>query len=624
MASARGSADAAAKLTVADDNGRTPGPRGDGVDEVHALDGARRALRQVRDATTRVPVWSARLVFLLGLINVAAAVLPRHRAVFDWSIDFLPPLGRASASAVSIGVGFGLLSMARGLRQRKRRAWVIVLGLLLLAVVAHVLRGTDHVQTVISAVLIAVLLAGRHHFIGRADPRSRRWVPLVFVVMLACTWLVGCAVTLGERRDLLGGWSAKHVAEHSFLGLLGISGPLRFVDSASADENSILLLGLGITTAVITIAAWLGSTRSVPAGSVQDRLRIRELLIRHGRLDSLGYFATREDKSYTFSTSGKAAVAYKVVSGVCLASGDPIGDVEAWAGAIGCWLEQTLQQAWIPAVLGASETGAEVYRRVGLDALEIGDEAVVEVADFTLEGRSMRTVRQAVNRARRAGYTVTIERLGDMVDDDVREVEQTSGSWQTSRTPERGFSMALSRFGAAADRDCVLACARSSTGEVMAVLQLVPWGPDGLSLDAMRRHPELDNGVMELLIADLLGAAPRIGIIRVSLNFAVFRSSLARGERIGAGPFTRAWFRVLLFLSRWWQIASLYRANAKFRPSWQPRFLCFALTRDLVPIAYAALQAEGFLTVPRPFRRHGHHVRNALTQGTVEPIHAEV
>jgi lysyl-tRNA synthetase class 2 len=118
----------------------------------------------------------------------------------------------------------------------------------------------------------------------------------------------------------------------------------------------------------------------------------------------------------------------------------------------------------------------------------------------------------------------------------------------------------------------------------------------------MRRHPELDNGVMELLVADVVASASKRGITQISLNFALFRSSLARGERIGAGPFLRAWVRLLLFASRWWQIASLYRANAKLRPSWEPRFLCFADVRDLGDVIFAALQAEGFLTLPRPRR----------------------
>jgi lysyl-tRNA synthetase class 2 len=84
----------------------------------------------------------------------------------------------------------------------------------------------------------------------------------------------------------------------------------------------------------------------------------------------------------------------------------------------------------------------------------------------------------------------------------------------------------------------------------------------------------------------------------VSLNFAVFRSALERGGRIGAGPVLRLWRRVLLRASRFWQIESLYRANAKYRPEWVPRYLCFRGSRDLLRITIAAMQAEAFLSPP--------------------------
>jgi lysyl-tRNA synthetase class 2 len=48
-----------------------------------------------------------------------------------------------------------------------------------------------------------------------------------------------------------------------------------------------------------------------------------------------------------------------------------------------------------------------------------------------------------------------------------------------------------------------------------------------------------------------------------------------------------------------WQIESLYRANAKYLPTWQPRYLCFPTARDLPRIAVAALAAEAFLPAAR-------------------------
>jgi lysyl-tRNA synthetase class 2 len=153
--------------------------------------------------------------------------------------------------------------------------------------------------------------------------------------------------------------------------------------------------------------------------------------------------------------------------------------------------------------------------------------------------------------------------------------------------------MALSRVADVVDPDAVLVTA-DREGQVQGLLQLVPWGTDGLSLDAMRRDPAAEGGLTELMIADLMAAAPDLGIARVSLNFAVFRAALERGGRIGAGPVARLWARVLRAGSRWWQLESLYRFNAKFGPEWVPRFVAFPSARALPRVLVAALEAEGF------------------------------
>jgi lysyl-tRNA synthetase class 2 len=242
-------------------------------------------------------------------------------------------------------------------------------------------------------------------------------------------------------------------------------------------------------------------------------------------------------------------------------------------------------------------------RETGFSALELGDEAVIDTTAFSLEGRPMRNVRQMVRRSERAGYVVEAGRVSEVDEGVRRRALVDAAAWRSSDT-ERGFSMALGRLLDERDGDCVFVAARQD-GVVRAFLQFVPWGPDGLSLDVMRRDRAADAGVNELLIAGALEAAPGLGVKRVSLNFAAFRSALERGERLGAGPVLRAWRRVLLVASRWLQIESLYRFNAKFQPTWQPRFLVYPAASDLPRIALAALEAEAFLTWPRLGRLRG-------------------
>jgi lysyl-tRNA synthetase class 2 len=187
--------------------------------------------------------------------------------------------------------------------------------------------------------------------------------------------------------------------------------------------------------------------------------------------------------------------------------------------------------------------------------------------------------------------------VGDIPRAELDEIIRVADSWRGSQT-ERGFSMALGRIGKPGDEECVLVTAKEE-GVIRAVLQLVPWGPDGLSLDLMRRDRNAQPGLNDYLIVEMIKAAPGLGVKRVSLNFAVFRAALERGERIGAGPVLKTWRKLLVFASRWFQIESLYKFNAKFQPVWEPRFFVFTGTKDAPRVALAALEAEAFLVWPR-------------------------
>ncbi|MFI7350079.1 phosphatidylglycerol lysyltransferase domain-containing protein [Streptomyces sp. NPDC049936] len=553
-----------------------------------------------------VPLLVGRACALVGLLDIAAGVFPRFRHSRMHALaEVLPGSFGPFAAALSLSAGVLLLLLAHGLKRRKRRAWRAAVALLPVGAVAQFGYRHSILGVLISLALLAPLLRHRDQFAALPDPRSR-WRALAnFVLMGAGSLALGLLIVNAHPRRMIGAPSLADRITHVLYGLFGVEGPVDYAGNTSWTV-AFSLGALGLLTAVTTI--YLAFRPEHPAARLteEDESRLRALLARHGGRDSLGHFALRRDKAVVFSPSGKAAVTYRVVSGVMLASGDPIGDVEAWPGAIERFMDEARAHSWTPAVMGCSETGGEVWtRETGLDALELGDEAVVDVPDFSLAGRAMRNVRQMVKRIERAGYETRVRRVADLPNAELDRVRRAADAWRGTDT-ERGFSMALGRIGDPADGDCLIATAHKQDaepgeyGDLKAVLHFVPWGGDGVSLDLMRRDRAADPGMNELLIVAALQAAPKLGIQRVSLNFAMFRAALARGEKIGAGPVLRAWRGLLVFLSRWFQIESLYKFNAKFRPRWEPRFVVYRSSSDLPRIGFAAMQAEGFVTLTPP------------------------
>jgi lysyl-tRNA synthetase class 2 len=233
----------------------------------------------------------------------------------------------------------------------------------------------------------------------------------------------------------------------------------------------------------------------------------------------------------------------------------------------------------------------------GLRALYLGDEAIVDTDSFSLDGRSIRKVRQSVSRLEKAGYTVCAEELSTVDERMLAELELVAASWRGG-CQERGFSMAMDSLRNPHCADTLLVYAIDETGAVGGFLQFVPtYGRDAASLSFMRRRPDAPNGLTEFLVVKAIEALRERGVREVSLNFAAF----ARLIREPEGLLERAAGRAITLGDTWFQIERLYRFNAKFFPRWEPRYFMYERRFGLPRAGIAALWIEGQL--PKPARR---------------------
>ena len=573
-----------------------------------------------------VPAAAGWTVGIIATLSLIASVSPLVRSIIKVPREFVNDYV-FNFPDTSFAWAFVLALLAAALAARKRIAWWILLLYMVAAIVVNVadlVTGDESILEEIGEVIglaihvaaIVVLVVAHKQFWAKV----RRAALFKAVATLIAGMAVGILVGWGLLELFPGSLDRDYRFLYAVNRVLAFAG----VDSDAFDGQHPrvfvnALLGLFGALALMAAAIVLfRSQRADNALTGEDESAIRGLLEVYGKNDSLGYFATRRDKSVVFAPNGRSAITYRVEVGVCLASGDPLGDPRAWPQAIAAWLQLCETYGWAPGVMGASLSAAQSFREAGLNALELGDEAILHPDRFRLSGPDMKPVRQAVTRARRAGLTVRTRRHRDLSPDEMAAVIERADEWRDTET-ERGFSMALGRLGDPADGDCLLVEAVFEDGGVVAMLSLVPWGTSGVSLDLMRRSPTSPNGTIELMVSELCLQAEDIGISRISLNFAMFRSAFEEGAQLGAGPVARMWRGFLVFFSRWWQLETLYRSNMKYQPEWVPRFACYDDARLVPRVGVASVIAEGFLVLPfsRRGKQHtGHHsaVPDALTQ----------
>ena len=464
-----------------------------------------------------------------------------------------------AARILALSFGLGLVWLSRLLARRRRRAWQLAVGLVIGISLAHLAKGLDVEEATLGLILLVALVRYRSRFDVPGDPSSVR--PLLTTFAALAT--LGALTFVLDRRGLEGErW-----------------------------EDALAAVTLVLTTRALYL--WLRPVSDRIRQSADERRIARRLVRSHGE-DSLAFFSLRRDKNYFFSPTRKSFLAYKVVTGVALVSGGPIGAGEEFHDLLAEFRRVCHARGWRLALLGVHADVVPLAGALGLRSIKLGDEAVVRPAQFSLEGRSVRKVRQSVARLERAGYSAAFVGAGDVAPELRVELERVSDLWRGANV-ERGFSMAMD--DPFREPETLFAVARHGR-RVGGFLHLVP-SAHGYSLGAMRRDPATPNGLMEYLIVQTLVWARGVGADELSLNFCVFADLLADPD----GRLQRAARGVLLAGDRVFQLERLLRFSRKFAPEWRPRYVCVERVSDVPLVAVAYLRVESLLTPPGPWAR---------------------
>jgi len=331
-------------------------------------------------------------------------------------------------------------------------------------------------------------------------------------------------------------------------------------------------------------------SRSLNSHDADELRAARRIVERHGE-DSISPFILRPDKAFQFAAGG--VLAYHVIRDTAVVSGDPVGPDGSAPEVLSEFLALARAEGWRVVVWAASARHLGRYRELGLGALCVGEEAVVDPARFTLEGRAVRKLRQSAHRAERRGWEITACE-GRKIDAALeREMDALEVAWRSERQRLLGFAMGMGTFEPGVRPGDLYLLARSPEGELGAVMHFISHCGK-LSLDTMRRVGDTPNGLNEALVCRALETARRRGVPEVSLNYAGL-AHLVRPK-----PY-RTWTERVLarvavaLLGHRFQMDRLVRFNEKFAPEWRPRYLIYESRLGLPRAVLRVLQVEGYV-----------------------------
>ncbi|MCP2167213.1 bifunctional lysylphosphatidylglycerol flippase/synthetase MprF [Goodfellowiella coeruleoviolacea] len=544
-------------------------------------------------STDRVEGWVRRvvagLVLLLGGVDLALAAAGRPVPRAGLFAVAYPVSVVGGARYLLLAAGLTAVLVSRGLSHGRRPAWWAALVAAGVSLPGHHLRGGDLVGMLVAALALAALVGAARLFAARADPvLLRRGVGVLVAGELA---VLGYAVVglywlhLEPPETGRAAWAVRDALRLLFL-LPTEAAPTThhghwFVGSVRVAALVVAIVGLSRL-----VAAVLGEP-----GQHRDRDRVRRLLDAWAT-DSLAYFHLLPDKNWVFSADGDAFVGYAVVGTAAVALAGPVGAPGSRRQAAAEFHRMCVRNGWTPVFHQVDEADRVELAAAGWKFLTIGEEAVLDLTTWTLDGRPRKGLRSALRRCERAGYRVVD--LAQPIDESTMEqLAAVSDSWLAAGGHrERRFT--VGRFDPAYLRDTRVVAVCDAAGTVQAFANILPaFQSTVATFDLMRRRPDSVNGTMDLLFVGMVDRLRAAGFTGMSLGLAPLS-----GTAEPTGVADRALRLLHDYGERVFHFAGLRAFKAKWSPRWVPRYLAYRSEADLVRAA-SAVARVGELVDPR-------------------------
>ena len=504
--------------------------------------------------------------FVAGVILIVSGATPAVRSRVT-ALDSVLPLGIIELSHFAASLaGAGLVVLAWAIRRRLDAAYTLTIATLVIGIVASLLKGLDWEEAVALTLVLAALIPSRRAFYRKAaitsEPFTNGWIAAVIVVGLVTTWLAF--------------FSYRNV---------DFTSPVWWEFSGRGDAPRSLRAMIGVL-GVLMLFALSRRLRHAEADPELPSPRQLEIAARiaAGSPDTIANLALLGDKALLFSATGRSMIMYGVAGRSWIALGDPLGHESERAELAWRFRERADHHGGWPVFYEVSAKHLPIYIDLGLTLFKLGEEAIIPLHDFSLEGGGRKALRRTRKDAMNAGATF------EMIPQEDTHIflpglKQISDEWlATKRTKEKGFS--LGRFDERYLNGFPVALIR--VGDAVVAFANVWLGGDRteISVDLMRYTSVAPQGVMEFLLIELMLWGRDNGYQRFILGMAPLsgienRSLAPLWNRVGALLFSRG--------EPFYNFQGLRQYKEKFDPIWEPRYLAspggLVLPRILTNIA---------------------------------------
>ena len=441
------------------------------------------------------------LIFILGVINILSAITPPIASRICLLKEYLPTHIIHASNLLVLMMGLLLLVTATFLVRGLRNAWIIAMVVSLVSFITHLTKALDWEESTIAFLVILILLITYKQYRLKSNAKLMQ-----VGVITAASVFAGVVIfeTVGfyfldmRHCDIDFNWKQS----------IGFSIKSFFL---LANDELVPVTKFGTeyiaTVNVLSAATWIFFFYTIIRPYINDTntntntnnlQEAQSLLTRFGST-AVDYFKINEDKLLFFDEDKDGFIAYRIANGFAIVLDEPVCAEENKTIMLKAFDKQCKRMGLKAAFYRVDEDSIYYFEQLKKKKLLIGQEAVLDINQFTMEGKDKKALRNSLNSLAKKGYTIETQ-LAPLTNELVKELRLVSDEWlEAFDKKETTFSQGMFIEEIIQEQDVILI--RDAEKKVVSFLNMIPdYTPEGFTYDMIRKTAEAPGGCMDALI----------------------------------------------------------------------------------------------------------------------------
>lgn len=521
----------------------------------------------------------ALLLFILGIINIISVLTPAINNRLLRLENYLPLEAIHASNYMVFTAGLFLLVTASFMLKGLRMAWWFALSLSTISLIGHLTKAIDYEEAIIAFVVILILIATRKEYYIKANLKLRLIGLETSVLSIIAVIIYGIIgfYFLDKKHfgtDFSTLQSIRYTLQNFFL--VGSSNLIPLDNFGNQFLMSIKISGfISFGFLIYTLIKPYVIKNSI---SIEEKQLANELLKKYGN-SALDYFKTYSDKMLFIAENKKSFIAYRLAGNYAVVLENPVAENNLEMKNCTIAFEKFCYESGFESMYyRVPEHDLEIYQSLGKKSFFLGQEGIVNLTNFSLEGSSKKPLRNAINKITESGLKATINHP-PIKDGLLQKLETVSDQWleETKRT-EIIFSQGM--FSYEELKNQTIITVENKEEKIIAFLNIIPdYATGEATYDLIRKTNDAPNGIIDFILISLFNYLKTANYTSVNLGLAPM-SGIVNPITIQEKAMKFAYEKIKSFSHHKGQRVF----KEKFSPTWSNQYIIFSDDYDLIQI----------------------------------------